>query len=574
MRRKLIKQDAFDVMVSNSATSAEKELKEAEDVLAKAIGKDHLNLHCFNESTVVFETRDNSFVHAVYELNEEKVSFSNIEELIVDESSRKEKVRNVISEMIDALLVDESKKAESLFNDYLQSYGWSDNNSNNKIKNERTRNNISRVKRLAESRKIVEKEMGKNSKALETYTVAANALEYVDYVNLGPALSESQVVSDDKNNVTGVQVPASKIRNEGKILSFNWKTLNHEVKVLRESVLKLHETQEFCKAMADLKRQNAFSDEQGLEEVLENVVSAWPNLIYLTQSELATMIGETLQIVGEKNYDDQVCAFMAEGILRKAHKSYSEKVSQIMHLASGPAVSEDEDAYGVFQKVVEQFYPVIDQKFALEKRVFADLYESIEGIWNTAKRRGDTALQNESASYLNELAAVLNDEADAELNLIEEAAEWLVNLVETNLESGVWNVSGKPHISVGGDHPDMAKKAAHGYSPSSDGSGNWGDGAPMVGSDDMNYTNHGNEARMKSWGNVGGNDIWPSLQNPYIPKQFGDFTMKGEPGVDKNWEGQHDASWQSSDTWPSLQNPYSPKSDVPKINHGKEADSV
>jgi hypothetical protein len=96
----------------------------------------------------------------------------------------------------------------------------------------------------------------------------------------------------------------------------------------------------------------------------------------------------------------------------------------------------------------------------------------------------------------------------------------------------------------------------------------------MVGSDDMNYTNHGNEARMKSWGNVGGNDIWPSLQNPYIPKQFGDFTMKGEPGVDKNWEGQHDASWQSNDTWPSLQNPYSPKSDVPKINHGKEADSV
>ncbi len=59
-----------------------------------------------------------------------------------------------------------------------------------------------------------------------------------------------------------------------------------------------------------------------------------------------------------------------------------------------------------------------------------------------------------------------------------------------------------------------------------------------------------------------------------LSKQFGDFTMKGEPGVDKNWEGQHDASWQSGDTWPNLQNPYSPKSDTPKVNHGKEADMV
>jgi len=574
MRRKLIKQDAFDLMVNNSVTSAGKELKEAEDVLAKALGKDYLTLHCFNESTVVFETLDNSFVHAGYELNKGQVNFINIEELIIDEATRKEKVRNNISEIIEALLVDENEKAENLFNDYLKSYDWTNHSAETKVKNETTKKKVSRVRQLEESRKVVESEVGKKSKVWEAYNVAANALEYVDYMKLGPIMDESKIVSDNKNNVTSVSVPSSKSRNEGKILSFNWKTLNHEVKILRESVLKLHETQEFCKAIADLKRQNAFSDEQGLEEVLENIVSAWPNLIYLTQNELTSMVNEALQVVGDNNYDDQICAFMAEGILRKSHKSYSEKVGQIMHLASAPEVGEEDDAYNVFQKVVEEFYPTIDQKFSLEKRVFSDLYESIEGIWNTAKRRGDTALQNESASYLNDLASVLNDEANAELSLIEETAEWLVSLVETNLESGVWNVSNKPHISTSGDHPDMAKKAAHGYSPSNDSSGNWGDGAPMIGSDDMNYTNHGNEGRMKSWGNVGGNNIWPSLQNPYIPKQFGDFTMKGEPGVDKNWEGQHDASWQSGDTWPNLQNPYSPKSDTPKVNRGKEADMV
>ena len=49
------------------------------------------------------------------------------------------------------------------------------------------------------------------------------------------------------------------------------------------------------------------------------------------------------------------------------------------------------------------------------------------------------------------------------------------------------------------------------------------------------------------------------MNNPYVPKPFGDYTMKGEKGVDKDTFGQHHGSWQSSDTWPNLNNPYVPK---------------
>ena len=69
--------------------------------------------------------------------------------------------------------------------------------------------------------------------------------------------------------------------------------------------------------------------------------------------------------------------------------------------------------------------------------------------------------------------------------------------------------------------------------------------------------------RNRSWGNHGGEGIYPSLKNPYVPAPFGDYTMKGEKGAEK--DGESDWSrWQSGDTWPSLQNPYVPKAVTPQ----------
>lgn len=553
MRRKLIKQDAFDTMTNESVTNAEQELREAEEILAKALDKDHLKLRCFNESTALFETLDGTYVHAGYDIEDDEITFSGIEELIVDHESRQEKMKTSLSEMIDALLVDDTAKANTQFQDYLELFTWKENTSAGKAR-----------RRLAESKDANEdlakavKDAGKE--IANAYHVASNVLEYVEFMKLGPALEETISKADETGNITDLKVPSTKARNEGKVLNFDWKTLNSNVKVLRNGASALSEDQNFCKACIDLKRQNAMSDSQALEECLENIVSAFPSVLYVTQPELAILIGEALKTAGEKNYDDQTCMFMSEGILRKAHSAYSERVQQILHLASAPKLEDEEaDPYLFFQHVVENFYPAIDERFGLERKVFADLYESLEGIYKKADRQGDTALKNETGSYLNELAAVLNNEAKPELGLVEEVASWTKSIIETNLETGRWNVSNSAHVTVSGDHPDMAKKAKHPYKPSADFSGDWGDSAPAIGQDSMNYKgSHADEMRGRSWGNTS-KEVFPSLKNPYVPSPFGDYTMKGEKGVDKDAFGQHHGSWQSSDTWPDLQNPYVPK---------------
>jgi hypothetical protein len=252
---------------------------------------------------------------------------------------------------------------------------------------------------------------------------------------------------------------------------------------------------------------------------------------------------------------------MAEGILRRAQGAYTEKVAQILHLAGATKVEEKQDPYLHFQSVVEKFYPALDEKYGLERKAFSDLYEAIEVIWQKADRQGDEALKQQAATHGNEIAAVLNNEIKPELEIIEEAAQWLSSLIESNIEgAGKWAVSNKPHETINGDHPDMAKKAKVAGVPSKF-EGEWGDEAPAIGQDSMAYKGgkHAKKMRNDSWGQEGGKEVFPSLKNPYVPKPFGDYTMKGEKGVDKDATGQFHSTWQSGDTWPGLKNPYVPK---------------
>jgi hypothetical protein len=617
MRRKLIKQEAFEQIANSSVTTAERELVEAEDVLARALGKSHLSLHSFNNSVVMYETLDDTYVHAGYEIANNNVSFNNIEELVVDHESKVAKRRSVIGEMLDAILVDDSDKAQNLFNEYMGLYSF--NEAKKTIVKEKdgkfsahdveekkspkgklpdkmspsarreakkTRDEEKKFEKSSAGRNFKKKEDGfkkalkaAGKKIEETYYVAENVLDYVQYMRIGPVVAESTAQTDDNGNVVNLRVPTIRVRNENRLLANNWKTLNTQVKTLRESALALKANATFAKAMSDLKRQNAFSDAQGLQEVLENVVSAWPQVVYVTQSELAHMIGESLAFANVDNYDDEMCQFMAEGILTTAYEAFQERVNQILHLANAPKCEEGCDAYQHFQNVAENFFANVDEKFALEQKVFADLYESLEYFYSVADRQDNRDLKHVTAGYLNDLADVLNGKTNPELELAEEVAEFITSLIETNLKDSPWTVSNDTHVTVSGDHPDMEKKARQGYAPASDFSGDWGDEAPMIGQDSMKYKGgkFSKEARSRSWGNEAGKDTFPTLKNPYVPKPFGDYTMKGEKGVDKDAFGQHGATWQSDDTWPKLQNPYVPKAETPKtykMNQGKEKDLI
>lgn len=621
MRRKLIQLEAFEQIVSNSVSNAERELREAADVLSRALGKEQLSLHSFTNSTVMYETLDETYVHASYDLKDNHVTFQNVQELVVDHDSKKQKRKAFLAEMVDAVLNDNQPKADKAFGEYMNNYSFNEakkvivrakgdvkDNEFETVEKDEKKKPKGKLKgklpffakqKAEKTREKHEEEKkggrGKNNelakdafkkrlksagkKVEEAYTNAANVLDYVEYVKFGPTLAETLVRRDETGNIVDLRMPNINSRNEAKILSFDWKTLNHKVKVLREQALSLHLDENFIKAMLELKSENALSNAHGMDTVVGNIVRAWPQVLYATQPELTMIVGEAFSVAGVENYDDETCNFLAEGVLRKAHEAYQERVSELMHLASAPVKEQDQDDYEHFQSVMENFFPYVDQKFELERKVFEDLYVSLEGLYHTADRRGDDTLKDTCANYLNELADILNEKARPDIELAEEVAGWLVDLIETNLETQGWNVSNKPHISVNGEHPAMADKAKKGYSPSADFSGDWGDALPMIGQDNMTYKGgkFSKEARGHSWGNIGGKDTFPSLDNPNVPKPFGDYTLKGEPGADKNTFGQHWSSWQSGDTWPRLQNPNVPNAVTPKtykMNHGKEKDLV
>jgi hypothetical protein len=557
MRRKLIQQDAFDRIKQNSVTVAERELVEAAPILAKTLETSDLELHCFTENAVVYKTKDDNFVHAGFDVKKDRVNFTNIEELVIDESTRQSKIKSLLSEMIDAIIQDDSAKAEILFNEYLGNVRWSDYREARKCCSEKPKKKTNLMKEA--------KKAGLDG----VYSVAQNVLEYVDFMKFGPTLAESEIRTNDKGQVTDVSIGTIEERNRSRIQRAEWRAPNFDLHTNRGEVAKLTEDQAFCKAIANLKRQNSFSDPQGLEEALDNVVKNWPQLIYVTENELSQLIKESLEAVDATNYDDQTCEFMAEGILRKACSAYQEKVAQILHLAN--AKLSNEDAYLEFQNVVEQFYPALDEKFGLERKAFVDLYESLEAISKNSK---DNAVKQYANAYLGELADILNGHVNPDLAVAEEAANWLSELVEANVQgAGKWNVSNKPHQTVSGDHPNMAKLAQVDGTPAKH-NGDWGAELPSV-NDDGGYKAGGvkSAAAGKSWGQEGGSEVFPKLKNPYVPKPFGDYTMKGEKGVDKDSKGQFGATWKSKDTYPSLQNPYVPK-EAGKSYKMKEKDLV
>ena len=572
MRRKLIKQDVFENIEKTSVTAAERELVEAEHILTKSLGKGQLELNCFNESTVVYQTPQKTYIHAGYEIKNDHVTFNNIEELVIDESSRQGKQRESLSEMIDAVLEDDHAKAKRLFTNYLEMVRWNEGKTNKKA---------NQAVKEATLREAV-MEACETAGMKDVYVTAQNVLDYVDHMKNGPSLSESVAKRDEKGNITNLRIPTNEARNDARIKSFNWVVPNAKNHDVRASVPALTNEQKFCEAIANLKRQNAFSDQTGLEEALDHVIKQYPQVLMVTQTELADLVGEALSNVGVSNYDDQHCAFMAEGILRHAHDAYQEKVAEILSLAGAPKCESGQDAYDHFQSVAHNFYPSLDQRFGLERKAFSDLYESLEKVYKVGESEGNNEIKRGAAMYLNEIADILNGELRADLGVAQEAASWVKKLLEANVEgaSEKWDVSNKPHLTVTGDHPQMAKNAKV---PAVSGrhDGEWGDSAPMISQDNMSYKGGASKtARNNSWGQVGGGEVFPKLKNPYVPKPFGDYTMKGEKGVDKDAMGQHHSTWSSSDTWPDLQNPYVPKEaggtggSGHKMKDGSETDLV
>lgn len=115
MKRKLIDYDVFKQIESKFLQTAEKELNEATDAIATALGKDNIALFGITESEATFATDQGTLVHATYIIDDSKLLLENIEELIVDEDSQINEGKSILDKMVDSILDDNKNSASDLF---------------------------------------------------------------------------------------------------------------------------------------------------------------------------------------------------------------------------------------------------------------------------------------------------------------------------------------------------------------------------------------------------------------------------------------------------------------------------
>jgi hypothetical protein len=554
--------DVFERLHERSKTVDAKELASAADVLSEVLGTG-LELYSFGEGTVTYKTDRDTYVRSSYNTPRKSVVFENIEEIVVDEKSEEDVSRKTLADMVEAIVAGDKVRADELFTAYIESANikrkFKEKFNAEKVK-EKIKKNLPPW--LAKIKKKDNKKDNKKKKIVikkkkvvrEWYDLCENVFNYLTYKEYGPVLSESGVKQDSNGNVVALKIPDSKARNEAKVLSFNWKTLSTEIQVLRNKVKTEAKTSAFARGTSDLRDANAASDFAKTEQVIEKFVNRFPGIIYLTQKELSQALGESLQSLGITQFDDNITSFLAEGLLRKATEAFAPKVEKILK-ASGAVRDKDADFYESFQDAAKVFYSKLDEETRKESQVFVDLYNAVAEAHKIATAERNDMLRNEANILLKDLYDVVRNGAQPNLELANEAAEWLLDLVETNLETSDWDVSNTPYITVNGDNPEMEKKARKSYNPAQDFSGDWGDPAPV--SDGSSYKSGGaDEMRNHAWGNIGtGFDVYPTLQNPYVPKDNGVWTMKEPNAVtDPNPTGE-----KQGDTWPTLQNPYVPK---------------
>ena len=366
MKKKFIDFNAFKQIETNSVTAAEKELTEAADIVAKSLNESGLALYCISEDEVTYINKDGNFVHANYTISNKELFLENVEQLVINESSLESSRKEIISKMVDNILDEKLSEASTGFSTYFsiptlkanlregiiteaKKHGkkkgkmppqlaayfqkkMAGKDKGGKPEKEEKRNAKKASLHGKRLKKVGEK--AGDHKKNEWNLVAGNILEFVDFKGNGNIWNNVKTQKDTGGNIVALQIPRSQTRNEGKVLMMTWNSCNGVVENGRKNGMGvgMHENN-WVRAVTDIKRFNALSENSSLETAFENVVSAWPDLIYLTNRELSKKINETLRDSGNNNYDDSTCEFLADGILRTAHKAFSDKVGKIYSVA-------------------------------------------------------------------------------------------------------------------------------------------------------------------------------------------------------------------------------------------------
>jgi hypothetical protein len=606
MKRKLVGYEVFQEMKGDSLSNAINEIVLAEEHIAEALGEDGLEIVSYDTDTILYEATSGTFYHANYAVTPNKIELDAVQQIVIDEESEQKSRKKILSDIVESLIDDNKAKATEKFDEYLdiisrnhkigmkesyaRLYGSRERTGGKGVKifhreGKKDPKKVEAAKRGHRAHKTSYKKgydkrhlhlgserirrkgyasyhnklrslsagtsyTGKRKRHMNEWVVMSeNVFGYVNF-NRGGNLFEA---AQNEDNTLKITIPTLKVRNEGKIIKIQHDVIKNNLKYLRESVYRLPANETFCKLVGEMKRQNNLSDDKGLQECIEKIVAGFPGVLYSTRSELARIVAESLESVGILNFDDNICGFMAEGILIVAHETYAERANKFTKLAE---IQESDDKFADFQKAAAKFLPVLDESIAVESKMYHDLFDAVSEIRTLAVEYKNDLVKSEASNFMSELKDVLNGNP-ATLELAEEVALWLQDFVETNLSGEDWEVTEQPYVTYNGDHPAMFTKAKKSYVPSSDFEDeHLEDEAPFALSGDAKGRNNGKELRDHGWGNKGGKDVFPDLTNPHVQEPLNN-TMLGEKGVDVDGD-ESLGQWQG-ETYPEINNPYIPK---------------
>jgi hypothetical protein len=580
MKKKFVDFQTYRDIEKGSLTSVERELIEAAELVGRACGDDNVQFYCMTEDTATFVNSDGNFIQANFTVESDKILLENIQELVVEQNNLENARKSVVASMVDQILEDNLSAANDHFSEYFATPVVKASLREGVITESKKDGKKKKKKGMPEGlKKYLEKHgsplhKGKTSKkdkrdmkkgtldhkrlkdvakkagdhkVKEWASIAKNILEFVDFRTNGDLYQSVRTQRDGKGNITGLSVPRTSVRNEGKVLMLQYKDMANIIdgryKTLCES---FSQQPTWIKAVVDMRRYNAMSSNEDLQQCFENVVAAWPALIYLRREEVADKINEALSLSGVKNFSDETCAFLADGVVRTAHKTYTDKVGKIFNIAGKAADLDDFDA---FANVAEAVFAKADETARSEKQVFKDLYRSLSEVYNISRRTGDEATCVEVASLIHECETVLKNESKPSLLVAEDLALYLEAATQSlDFDGAPWTVMA-PVISLNGDNPFI-----HKYGPMN--------GAPgdHTGPYKLSPSSDGHSVKvdlgdMEYYTGMKGNDLNPQVRNPYVP-QAGDFVIKGATPIasDKDELG----TFGDKDTWPALSNPYIP----------------
>jgi len=84
MKRSLVSYERFEQMKENSLSTVVNELIEAQEHLARTLGTDSLVIESFDDNQVIYQKNDGTFVKASYSVEEDAVTFDDLEELVIE----------------------------------------------------------------------------------------------------------------------------------------------------------------------------------------------------------------------------------------------------------------------------------------------------------------------------------------------------------------------------------------------------------------------------------------------------------------------------------------------------------